>query len=98
SVVCRLQDWDERHRSQQEIVAALLPAFQRIPGVSFFPNNPPSLGQGGQQARPIEFVVQTSGTYDDLRKSVDALLDRVRANPGFVNPDTDLKLNQPQLE
>lgn len=98
SVVCRLKDWDERHRTQQEIVAAALGPFQRIPGVSFFPNNPPSLGQGGQQARPIEFVVQTSGTYDDLRKSVDKLLDRVRSNPGFVNPDTDLKLNQPQLE
>jgi multidrug efflux pump len=98
SVVCRLKDWDERHRSQQEIVASLLPVFQRIPGVSFFPNNPPSLGQGGQQSRPIEFVVQTSGTYDDLRQSVDKMMERVRANPGFVNPDTDLKLNQPQLE
>lgn len=97
SVQCRLKDWDERSRSQQDLVASVLPAFQRIPGVSFFPNNPPSLGQSGQ-SRPIEFVVQTSGTYEELRKSVDKLLDRVRSNPGFVNPDTDLKLNQPQLE
>ncbi len=48
--------------------------------------------------RPVEFVIQTSGTYADLQKYSDAMLDRLRQNPGLADLDTDLKLNKPQLE
>ena len=95
--IARLADWDDRERRQQDIVPTLFPQFSRIPGMNFFASNPPSLGQGFS-SRPIEFVVQTSGTYDDLRMAVDAMLEKVRSNPGLINVDTDLKLNQPQIE
>ncbi|MBL8573826.1 MAG: efflux RND transporter permease subunit, partial [Hyphomicrobiaceae bacterium] len=95
--IARLKDWDDRARKQQEIIPTLFPQLARIPGVTFFANNPPSLGQGFS-SRPIEFVIQTSGTYEDLRKALDAMMDKVRAYPGMVNADTDLRLNQPQIE
>ncbi|WGF89187.1 efflux RND transporter permease subunit [Marinivivus vitaminiproducens] len=93
----RLQDWDERARSQQEIAREMQPKLARIPGLLAFPNNPPSLGQRGNNA-PIEFVIQTSGTYDDLERYLDQMLDRLADYPGLLNTDVDLDLNKPQLE
>jgi multidrug efflux pump len=97
TAVARLVDWDDRKRTQQQIVPTLFSEFARIPGVTFFANNPPSLGQGFS-SRPIEYVIQTSGTYEDLRVLQEKMLEKVRANPGLVSVDTDLKLNQPQVE
>src|SRR5690606_34727544 len=57
----RLKDWSERERSQQQMTAELTPKLRRIAGLTPFANNPPSLGQRGA-SRPIEFVIQTSGT------------------------------------
>jgi multidrug efflux pump len=48
--------------------------------------------------KPINFVIQTSSSYDELQKMVDAMLDKARDYPGLVDVDTDLKLNSPQLD
>jgi multidrug efflux pump len=93
----RLKDWDERERSQLEIVAELFPVLSRIPGATIFPVNPPPFGQRSS-SRPVQFVIQTSGTYDELQQHVDLMLDRARENPALVNVDTDLTLNKPQFE
>lgn len=92
----RLKDWDERGVKQQQLAADMRAKLQGIPGVEAYANNPASLGQRGS-TRPVEFVVQTSGTYDELETYVDALMARARDYPGFVNPDTDLKLNKPEF-
>jgi multidrug efflux pump len=93
----RLKDWDERERSQQEIAAALQPQMARIAGMQAFPINPPSFGQRGS-SRPVEFVIQTSGTYAQLQEHVDRMLDRIRDYPGLTSVDSDLKLDKPQVE
>lgn len=92
----RLADWDERSIKQQDIVADLQPKLRRIAGVNAFAINPASLGQRGS-SRPIEFVVQTSGTYEELQSYVDKLMERIETWPGLVNVDTDLKLNKPEF-
>ena len=68
-----------------------------VPGVVAFPSNPPSLGQSLKD-KPINFVIQTSSSYAELQKMVDAMLDKARDYPGLVDVDTDLKLNSPQLD
>ena len=93
----RLKHWSERDRSQQEIVNSIQPKLMGIPGILAFGINPPSLGQSAR-TQPVEFVLQTSGSYDDLANDVNKFMEKVRANPGFVNPDTDLKLDKPQLD
>jgi multidrug efflux pump len=95
----RLKDWSQRSRSQQEIVRELQPKmFKEIPGILAFPVNPPSLGRKAS-SKPIEFVLQTSGTYDELEQVVNAVMDEVRKNnPGIVSLDSDLKLNKPQVK
>jgi len=93
-----LVGWDERTRKQQEIVAELAPKiFGGIPGLLAFPVNPPSLGQSAV-SKPVQFVIQNAGSYEDLERIVAALMEEARKFPGFTNLDTDLKLNQPQLE
>ncbi|MGX1198807.1 efflux RND transporter permease subunit [Parvibaculum sp. MBR-TMA-1.3b-4.2] len=93
----RLSHWSERDRSQQEIVNSIQPKLMEIPGILAFGINPPSLGQSGR-SQPIQFVLQTSGTYDDLANDMNKFMEKLRANPGFINADTDLKLDKPQLD
>jgi multidrug efflux pump len=92
----RLKDWDERERKQQELTAELGPKLRSIPGVNAFASNPPSLGVRGS-SRPIEFVIQTSGTYEDLQGHVDKVLERIEGSPVLTNLDSDLKLNKPEF-
>lgn len=93
----RVVPWSERSRTQQEIIATLQGKLARIPGIMAFGVNPPSLGQSSR-SQPVEYVVQASGTYEDLEKYVNAMMNDIRQNPGFVNPDTNLKLQKPQLD
>ncbi|MBI3621315.1 MAG: efflux RND transporter permease subunit [Nitrospirae bacterium] len=90
-----LKPWSERHRSQQQIAAELMPKLLGLPGVMAFAVNPPSLGQNFRNP-PVMYVVQAS-TYAELQRMVDALMARIRQFPGLVNADSDLKLNKPQL-
>ncbi|MCX8995965.1 efflux RND transporter permease subunit [Rhizobiaceae bacterium BDR2-2] len=95
-VMGRLRDWDERGRSQQELVAELLPSLRSIAGVNAFASNPPSLGTSGN-SRPIEFVLQSSSSYEELDEVSRRFLDRLADYPGITNADTDLKLNKPEM-
>ncbi|UCF30860.1 MAG: efflux RND transporter permease subunit [bacterium] len=92
-----LKDWGSRERKQQAIARELQPKlFGGIPGVMAFPINPPSLGQRSI-AQPVQIVVLTSAPYEELRRMTDRIVEEARQWPGFINLDTDLKLNKPQL-
>jgi multidrug efflux pump len=91
-----LTDWKERKRSAAEVVKELFPKFMGIPGVLAFPVMPPSLGQSPRE-RPVNFVVVTSASYQELQQMTGKILGEVAKNPGFTNVDTDLKLNKPEL-
>ena len=93
----RLIHWGDRSRTQQEIVNEIQPRLGRIPGILAFAINPPSLGQSGRSL-PVEYVIQASGTYEELEQFVNRMMQEIRQNPGFVNPDTNLKLQKPQLD
>ncbi|MBS7539260.1 efflux RND transporter permease subunit [Ancylobacter lacus] len=95
-VIGRLKDWSERARSQQSMVAGATPELRRIAGVNAFANNPPSLG-ASNNSRPIEFVLQTSGTYEQLDDYVKRFTERIRDFPGLISIDNDLKLNKPEI-
>jgi multidrug efflux pump len=96
SVVYRTVDWDERKRSTMEMARELQPKFNALPGVTAFPITPPSLGQGVRE-RPLNFVIQTSDSYENLNTVVRQMLEEIAKNPGIVSPDVDLRLNKPEL-
>src|SRR5207342_2462338 len=91
-----LKDWSQRDRSAQDVAGSLFPQFMGITGLTAFPVTPPALGQGGF-GQPVSFVVQTSGTWEDLDGVVKKLLAKMAENPKLTNPDSDLKLDKPQL-
>jgi multidrug efflux pump len=96
SVVFRTVDWEDRKRSTMDIARELQPKFGSLPGVTAFPITPPSLGQGFRE-RPINFVIQTSDSYQNLSAAARQMMDEIAKNPGIVSPDIDLRLNKPEL-
>jgi multidrug efflux pump len=96
SVVYRTVDWKDRTRSTMDMARELQPKFNALPGVTAFPITPPSLGQGFRE-RPLNFVIQTSDSYQNLNVVVRQMLDEMAKNPGIVSPDVDLRLNKPEL-
>lgn len=92
-----LQDWSERERTSQQIAQSLFPKFSSIAGIMAFPVTPPPLGQRGF-GQPVSFVVQSPLTWEELDALVQRLLLKMLENPRLTNPDSDLKLNKPELK
>ena len=91
----QLAPWEERERSQQDIIESLrAPLAQQLPGVRAFPLPRQPFNQG--RTTPVQFVVQAN-TYADLQQAVDQIVQAARDNPGLDNVDSDLKLDTPQL-
>lgn len=96
SVFYRAKPWEERERTTQDIAREVAPRIAGLPGVSAFPITPPSLGQGFRE-RPINYVIVTSDSYENLSAVVRRFQDEMARYPGFVQVDTDLRLNKPEV-
>lgn len=96
SVIYRTVDWEDRSRSTLDMARELQPKFASLPGVTAFPITPPSLGQGFRE-RPLNFVIQTSDSYENLNLVVEQMLAEIAKNPGIQSPVSDLRLNKPEL-
>lgn len=92
----RTKDWTERTRSTQFLARDLQPKFSNLPGVNAFPITPPSLGQGFRE-RAVNFVIVSSDSYANLAKVSQQIMAEMQKNPGLVQPDTDLRLNKPEI-
>ncbi len=96
TVFLRATPWEERERSMQAIAREIAPRIAGLPGISAFPITPPSLGQGFRE-RPINYVITTSDSYQNLSRVVRQFQDEMAKVPGFVQVDTDLRLNKPEI-
>lgn len=92
----RTTDWEDRSRSTQQLARDLQPKFAQLPGVQAFPITPPSLG-GSFRERPVNYVIVTSDSYENLSKVAQQFLAEMAKNPGIVQPDIDLRLNKPEI-
>ncbi|HEX2843543.1 efflux RND transporter permease subunit [Hyphomicrobium sp.] len=91
-----LKDWSERERTQQELTRELTPKTRQIAGAQTFVQNPGAFGQRGN-ARPVEFVLQSSGTYEEIQALSDKLVKALEGYGGLESLETDLKLNTPEF-
>lgn len=96
SVIYRAVPWEDRQRTTLEIARELQPRVSNLTGINAFIVTPPSLGQGFRD-RPINFVIQTSDSYENLNLVLRQLQDEIAKNPGIVGVDVDLRLNKPEL-
>ncbi|PPE67678.1 efflux RND transporter permease subunit [Caldimonas caldifontis] len=92
----RTIDWDERQRSTQQLARELQPRLASLPGVSAFPITPPSLGQGFRE-RSVNYVILTSDSYENLNRVAQQFVEEMTRHGGFIQPDTDLRLNKPEI-
>ena len=94
--VLRTVDWSERKRTTSELARDLSPKFAALPGVSAFPITPPSLGQGFA-SRPLNFVIISSDSYQNMSGVAQKVMAELAKNPGILQPDQDLRLNSPEV-
>ncbi|MBP6492794.1 MAG: efflux RND transporter permease subunit [Rhodoferax sp.] len=97
NIFFRALPWEERKKTTLEMAREMTPRVSSLSGVTAFPITPPSLGQGFTQ-RPINFVIITSESYQNLAQTVRAFQDELAKNPGFVQVDSDLRLNKPEIK
>ena len=96
NVFYRARPWEERKKTTLEIAREMTPAVAGLPGVTAFPITPPSLGQAFRE-RPLNFVILTSDSYQNLAGVVRSFQEEIAKNPGIVSVDTDLRLNKPEI-
>jgi multidrug efflux pump len=91
-----LKDWSERTRTQQQITRELSPKVRRIAGAQSFVQPPGAFGQRGN-SRPVEFVLQSSSSYEELQALSNKLIAALQGYGGLDSVETDLKLNTPEF-
>lgn len=89
-------DWSQRSRKTQDIAAEMQPRLRAIAGINAFPILPAAFGQS-PRTRPVSFVITSSGSWEELSRVTNQMLEAMNAHPGFVSPDTDLQLTKPEL-
>lgn len=94
-MVMTLADWDERDRSQQEIVGQINAGLRNVIGVRAFAIQPNSLRIRGA-GQGLSFAILGSN-YDDLADNAQALVDRMNEDPRFGQVRLDFETTQPQL-
>ena len=90
-----LKDWNERSRSQQEIVAGLNREITKLAGVKAYVLNPPSIDEWSEKT-PVQFVLGGLD-YQELQQTAEQLMAHMASHPGFVSPEMDVALNAPHL-
>jgi multidrug efflux pump len=97
NVFYRAIPWEERKKTTLELSREMQPRISALAGVTAFPITPPSLGQGFRE-RPVNFMIVTSDSYQNLAATTRQMMDEIAKNPGFLTPDIDLRLNKPELK
>ena len=90
-----LSPWNERP-GINTLVASMYPKLAGITGVNAFALNPYSLPGAGSH-KPVVFVLQTTGSYEELNQTMNKLVAKVQQQGGLVNVDSDLKLEKPEI-
>jgi multidrug efflux pump len=94
-LIVGLAPWEERSRTQQEIVAEVSPLLREVPALRAFAVNPPGLGQSSF-SQPVEVVIG-GPDYDEVQEWAERLMEKAKENPNLLDLDIDYEERQPQL-
>lgn len=94
-MVVTLQPWDERDRSQQQIVDQINAGLRNIPGVRAFAIQPNSLGIRG--AGSGMKVAVAGNNYATLAETADRIVEQMEQDPRFGRVELGYDTNQAQL-
>ncbi|MEG3012047.1 MAG: efflux RND transporter permease subunit, partial [Pseudomonas sp.] len=91
-----LKPWNERSRTQMEILPEVQGKLQSIPGLQIFGFNLPSL-PGTGEGLPFEFVINTANDYELLLQVADRIKKRAMESGKFAFVDLDLAFDKPEV-
>ncbi|MBI1261062.1 MAG: multidrug efflux protein [Rhizobiales bacterium] len=89
-----LTPWDERSKTSNTLVPEIQQEVDKISGARIAVIQPPSLP--GSSGFPVEFVIQTTDSFEQLNKVAQDFLAKVQASGQFIFVDSNLKFDKPQ--
>lgn len=89
--------WDQRHHTTNQLQPLIQQKLNKIAGAKIAAFQLPSL-PGNSSGLPIQFVITTTETFDNLNTIVQSLMDKVRATGLFAYIDSDLKVDKVQTK
>ncbi len=91
-----LTPWDERELTAMQLKPEVQQQLNQIAGVRAVAFQRPPL-PGGGRGLPVQFVIGTTESFDQLNQVAQSLMDKARASGMFAYLDNDLKIDKPQI-
>jgi len=91
-----LTPWDQRSRTQMEILPEVQAKLNQIPGLQIFGFNLPSL-PGTGEGLPFQFVINTPNDYESLLQVAERVKARAQESGKFAFLDIDLAFDKPEI-
>lgn len=90
-----LKPWDERQRTTKELQPLVQKQLDTIAGAKIAAFQRPPL-PGGGSGLPVQFVIKTTESFDQLQQVMQTVMEKARASGFFIFLDTDLKIDKAQ--
>jgi len=91
-----MKPWDERERTQMEVLPLVQAKIDKIPGLQVFGFNLPSL-PGTGEGLPFQFVINTANDYESLLQVAEHIKQKAEASGKFAFLDIDLAFDKPEI-
>ena len=91
-----LKPWENRSLSSKEMIPRIQLELDQQPGLQSFAFNPPSL-PGSSGNTPVEFLLKTQDSYDQLYGTVQQVLQRARESGKFYFIKSDFNFSKPEI-
>ena len=91
-----LKPWNERERTQMELLPLVQAKLEGISGLQIFGFNLPSL-PGTGEGLPFAFVINTANDYASLLEVAERVKTRAQASGKFAFLDIDLAFDKPEV-
>ncbi len=92
-----LKPWEQRKRSQKQVLQDLQGKIATITGAQVLAFAPPAL-PGSTGGPPLQFIIRSTGDYQQLATVLEAMQGATRESGMFIFTDGDLKFDTPQVE
>ena len=91
-----LVHWNDRERSQEEIMLELQPKFNRVSGLEIFTFSDPRL-PGADSGLPINFVIASNQDYQRVDAVAEKVIQKARESGLFIFVSKTLKFTRPEV-
>jgi hydrophobic/amphiphilic exporter-1 (mainly G- bacteria), HAE1 family len=97
-VYVMLKPRNQRALSVDQVIAELRPKLFSVPGMLAFLQNPPPITITGQESTSVYQLTLQSANLQEIYKWIPLLTDKMQTLPGFVDVNSDLQIQSPQLK